>query len=295
MRNIGAVVLLLFIPILSAAAAETPLAGPHATAQQVRTARGELRMPGRKIIFDVSEDGGITHQQLALTLARDSVEVSRASADRLYDFALRRILMIDRTARSFANTALYAILAFRVFEAQNRAFLSRVLDAAKTETKPETFDAFWAASELGVVLPNQAHPTIERRAEQDTSIVFSYAGQEVARITPSSVELSTEELRRLGSFLRYECSLHPEILNAFLATGRLPQKFAFERAMGPKRTRVTYELVSAEAIEVTYPLPSDYRADPLPARPGDTASEELRPLLPVMHRCDRAKVRRRAA
>jgi hypothetical protein len=85
-----------------------------------------------------------------------------------------------------------------------------------------------------------------------------------------------------GSFLHYECSLHPEIVIAFLATGRLPEKFAFERALGTKRTHVTYELASVEVIEVTYPLPSDYRADPLPARSGDTASAELRTLLPTM-------------
>jgi hypothetical protein len=208
--------------------------------------------------------------------------VSRGSTDKLYDFALRRILILDRTSRSFANMSLYANLASRVFEVQNRAVLSAALDAAKTATKPEPLDVFWVASELGVAPPNQAPPRIERRAEQDTSTVFSYGGQDVARITPSSVQLSTEELRRLGSFLHYECSLHPEIVSAFLATGRLPQKFEFERPMGTKRTRVTYELASVEVIEVSYPLPDDYRADPLPARGGDTASEELRLLLPVM-------------
>jgi hypothetical protein len=277
-----AVVLLLFMPILSAAAGEAPSAGPQATALQVRAARGELRMPGRKIIFNVSEDGGIAGEKLTLTLAHDLVVVSRGSTDKLYDFALRRILTIDRTSRSFANTSLYGNLAGRVFEAQNRAFISGALNAAKVETQPQQLDAFWAASELGVVLPNQALPTIERRAEQNNSIVFSYGGQEVARVTPSSVQLSAEELRRLGSFLHYECALHPEIVSALLATGRLPQKFAFERAMGLKRTRVTYELASVEAIEVTYPLPGDYRADPLPARSGDTASEEFRTLLPIV-------------
>ncbi len=280
MRNISAAVLLLFMPILSAAAAEAPSAGPQATAQQVRTARGELRMPGRKIIFNVSEDG-IAQEKLTLTLAHDLIEVSRSSTDKLYDFALRRILTIDRTSRSFVNTSLHGNLASRVFEAQNRAFISGALNAAKVEAKPQPLDAFWVASELGVAMPNQAPPTIERRAEQN-SIVFSYSGQEVARITPSSVQLSTEELRRLGSFLRYECALHPEIVSAFLATGRLPQEFAFERTMGLKRTRVSYELASVEAVEMTYPLPGDYRADPLPARSGDAASGELRPLLPVM-------------
>ena len=281
MRKISAAVLLLFMPILSAAAAEAPSAGPQATAQQVRTARGELRMPGRKIIFNVSEDG-VAQEKLTLTLAHDLIAVSRGSTDKLYDFALRRIFIIDRTSRSFANTSLYGNLASRVFEAQNRAFISGALNAAKVEAKPQPLDAFWAASELGVALPNQAPPTIERRAEQNNSIVFWYGGQEVARITPSSVQLSTEELRRLGSFLHYECSLHPEIVIAFLASGRLPQKFVFERAAGTKRTRVSYELASVEVIEVTYPLPADYRADLLPARSGDTASEQFRPLLPVM-------------
>src|SRR5713226_4019619 len=166
MRKISAAVLLLFMPILSAAAAEAPSAGPQATAQQVRTARGELRMPGRKIIFNVSEDG-VAQEKLTLTLAHDLIAVSRGSTDKLYDFALRRIFIIDRTSRSFANTSLYGNLASRVFEAQNRAFISGALNAAKVEAKPQQLDAFWAASELGVALPNQVPPTIERRAEQN--------------------------------------------------------------------------------------------------------------------------------
>jgi hypothetical protein len=174
MRNIGAVVLLLFMPILSAAAVETPSAGPQATAQQVRTARGELRMAGRKIIFNVSEDGGIAHEKLTLTLAHDLVGVSRGSTDKLYDFALRRILTIDRTNKSFANTSLYGNLAGRVFEAQNRAFISGALNAAKVETKPQPLDAFWVASELGIVMPNQAPPTIERRTEQNRTSRLSF-------------------------------------------------------------------------------------------------------------------------
>jgi len=212
------------------------------TGNRTTSSHGARRMPGRKIIFSVSEDGGIAREKLTLTLARDLIEVSRGSADKLYDFALRRILTIDRTSRSFANTSLYANLASRVFEAQNRAFISGALNAAKVEAKPQPLDAFWIASELGVAMPNQALPAIERRPEQNNSIVFWYGGQEVARITPSSVQLSTEELRRFGSFLHYECAVHPEIVSAFLATGRLPQKFAFERASGTKRTRITYEL-----------------------------------------------------
>src|SRR5260370_17114763 len=97
MRNISAVVLLLFLPILSAVAAEAPSAGPQATAQQVRTARGELRMPGRKIIFNVSEDGGTPHEKLTLTLARDLIEVSPGSPHKLYDFHLPLTLTINPT------------------------------------------------------------------------------------------------------------------------------------------------------------------------------------------------------
>jgi hypothetical protein len=280
LRNIGPALLALLVP-LSAAGEGLP-AGPQSSAQEIRMLRGALRMPARKIVFNLSEDGGVPQESVAVTLAGDLVEVSRRSTDRLYDFALRRMFSIDRTGRSFTNTALYAPLAFRVFEAQNRAALARMLDAAKLGTKAQSSsDPFWAASELGVPIPNQA-PTIEQRAQPDGSLAFWYGGQEVARFTPSAVALSPDELKRLGSFLRYECALHPQIVAALLASGRLPRKLAFERRVGAKRTRVTYDLVSAEALDVSYPLPDDYRADLLPAKGGDAGIEEFRSLLPLM-------------
>jgi hypothetical protein len=262
---------------IASVAATAPIAGPQATAEQIRAAHPGSA-PALKLVFDRPGNGPAPSAITAI-IAADFLEIITGKTETIYDFKLRRVIVFDSDARRFTNSSLYATVAFRVFERLNRSALSRALAAANVGPSLESM-AFWDESELGIIDPRQTRPKIERQTDPGGALSFRYQGAEVVRFIPSAQNVAADDKARFARALRYIVRIHPAILDDILATGLIPATLTYTQVNGPTKSAVSLTLRSAERIDATFPLPADASVNVLGIAAGGGAA--LNEVVPQM-------------
>jgi hypothetical protein len=273
-----------FVAVLACAfgaaqAADLSQTGPNATAHALIAARPAVQEPGLEFVYTVK--GGDAPGTLTVDMAQDFTVVSREPTKELiYDYALRRILVLDDGPHNFQNDSLYAMVDFYAAETYNRRYLRKLLSAAGAKTTTNTNDPFWVQSELHVMDPEDGVPTIGRRAGKDGSIHFSYDGKEVASYMPGTQALTKDQAAAFARFLRMTAVLHPTIIDDITASGHLPKTLAFTLSDMQKKRDVMWTFQSAVAVKDAYPLQSG--AHPVPSLQDSGGDKVLASLIPVM-------------
>src|SRR5262249_49205381 len=104
--GIGAAALMLALSGgMGALAAGSP--GPQADAPALRAARGAGVGPELLLEFELRHDSEAP-RALSLTIGSDYLDLVERGRETIYDFRLRRRLVLDRTARTFTSVALYS-------------------------------------------------------------------------------------------------------------------------------------------------------------------------------------------
>jgi tetratricopeptide (TPR) repeat protein len=268
--------------LLAAAAEAAEIVGPQLDAAALRAARGASRGPGLQLTFDFRH-GDAAGVPLIAQLGTDYVDVVEAGRETLYDFKLKRRLMLDRAQGVFANFSLYGDVAFRRFEVGKRLTLSAMSDeSARGEGRPLSITPFWIESDLGMPTGAKDLPKIEQDTLPDGAIRFRAAGQEVALFAPASEAVPSIVRDSYARFLRLRLPLHPEVVAAILRDGRVPQRLVFVTVSGYDRHPVGLVLTKSLRIEADYPLPARLEPRPLAGQAEDQEALSLRGLLPLM-------------
>ncbi len=284
----GAALAILLIAIASgraeSARGETPtLVGPLTDAPSLRAARHAARGPQLRLYYELRR-GAAAGTPLTAWLGADYVDVVEEGRETLYDFRLRRRIVIDRRAGTFANFSLYGDAAFRQFDLQNRLDLARRLaEAGQEELKPLALERFWLESQLGLLTQENEHQPLLTEAKPSGAVGLRLKDEEVALFAPSSeVRLPPELRRALGHFLRYRLPLHPDVIAAITADGRLPGRVVFVTIADGKREPAAILLQRGETVEDDYPLPPGFRpAFPL-RNEDDHDGKTMREAFPMM-------------
>ena len=270
----------ILMPNIASAQIGRVVAGPDASATEIRAAYGNASAPVRRLTFSIS--GGFESQsELRVDLAPEYIHIFRSNRDELLDFKLHRHIIISGDRQTFANTSIYADVAFRVNEAQNRQYLSKVLGSAgiKPATAP-LVPPLDAATQLGLVLPGSATEQIDQTTDRNGTIHFSHEGKELASVHFGSVRLPKSEKDEFARFLHWGVSLHPQITDAIIGDGRLPDELSYPEYKGMESKLQTLTLKADETVSADYPLPANYSAQPFPNVTGERTV--LRSLLPLM-------------
>ena len=280
-RRLAALALALAL-LAPAGGAATEIAGPALDAPSLRAARGAAAGPQLRLAFELRR-GDAAPVPLVVTIAVDYVDLVESGRETLYDFRLRRRLMLDRAARTFANLSLYGDVAFRRFEAGKRKLLAEMYGAAGTaEAPPLSIKPFWIESDLGMAGGAKAPPAIKEEKLADGAVRFRADGEEVALFAPASEAVPAELRKSFARFLRLRLPIHPEILAAVALDGRLPQRLVFVGVSAGERYAAGLVLRKSARAEGDYPLPAAFEPRPLAGRVEDEEALSLRGLLPVM-------------
>ncbi len=256
--------------------------GPQTDAATLRAARGAGVGTELLLEFELRHDKEAP-TALALTIGSGYLDLVERGRETIYDFRLRRRLVLDRTGHAFTSIALYSDVAFRRFDMEKRATLAEMMqratggDAQLLRLKP-----FWIESEVGVLSGVSPRPSLTHESLADGAFRFRVDGDEVAYVAPAPERFSLRDGQGFARFLRYRLALHPDIIAAIEEDGRLPRRLVFTTVNGEERHVAGLVLRRAERREGDYPLPADARPLLLPAAADDPESASLRHLLPLM-------------
>lgn len=266
--------LLLVIFLGASANAQTGnIMGPQYDAAAIRAARAAGASHVRRLTFAVSGgfEAGAAEQ---VDLAEDYILVTEAGSAQLFDFRLRRKFFLDAAHKGFSNASLYADLAFRVYESENRFYLNKILTGAKAGSALETPGQI--EMELGVAVPGESNVSLEQKTDADGTLHFTLDGVEMAQVRFGAARFTPDEEKTFSRFLVYGQMLHPDIVTALVADGRIPTEITY-REIRPKGSKLrTLTLQSAQSLDADYPLTADY------ARAQEDKDSRLKDLMPLM-------------
>jgi hypothetical protein len=273
--------------LLLSATAPAPaaeLAGPQLDATALRTARGAARGPALRLSYNFRQ-GDAPGVPLTVLIGKDYIDITEAGRETLYDFRLRRRLVLDREQGVFANLSLYGDVAFRRFEMGKRMTMAAMFDEPGRGEKlslPLSITPLWLESDLGMRSGAKVRPKIEQATLPDRAIRFRVDGKEVALFAPAGEAVPGELIGSFARFLRLQLPLHPEIVTAISQDGRVPQRLVFVTVSGDDRRPAGLILTKAERLDSDYPLPPKLEPRPLAGQPQDEEANSLRGLLPIM-------------
>jgi tetratricopeptide (TPR) repeat protein len=280
LRGLARLVFLLALAVAPAAHAGV-IAGPALDAAALRAARDAAPGPQLHLVFDLHR-GQAAPVPLVVTLGTDYVDWVEEGRETLYDFRLRRRLMLDRKARSFANLSLYGDVAFRRFELGKRIELAKMYGEAMGGEPPLELLPFWIESDVGLIGAAKVEPKIVTKHLPDGAVSFRFGNEEIALFAPAN-EAVPEELRKsFARFLRLKLPVHPQILAAVALDGRLPKRLVYVSDASGTRHPVGLVLRSSVRATGDYPLPADFAPRPLAGQAQDQEALGLRGLLPLM-------------
>lgn len=263
-------------------AADIAAAGPQVSAAQLIAAHGATTAPTLHIIYNTSSNS--EPGKLTVDIAPDFVVVKQtaskegAGSEALYDFRLKRAISIDEAHHTFSNDSAYMMVDFRYIESYNRKMLRRVLTNIGISKQLPQANPFWDQQSLGFLAANDDQPEVDQKPTSRGGVEYIADGKTAARFEPSAETLSSDEVKGFARFLWNTGNLHPMVIEAILATGKIPSELEYLNLMGNKQTSTVWKLDSVQRIAGQYPLTVDYQSD-LPHR---NVSEPLRSLLPIM-------------
>ncbi|MGE3821351.1 MAG: tetratricopeptide repeat protein [Isosphaeraceae bacterium] len=257
---------------------------------------------------------------LNLGLGRDALvceeqeQGADAPGERIaYDFLARRVTTSRPSARSYRDTSLYAVVAFRVNELINRTAMAASLAAAQAgrpadERMPADLigryvGRFASETLFSLRLPPGPPPPKEAPFLQPPLMLavdrevgpgwdFLYNGKAVVQFTPSPRPLPAEFHRTLRHFLAYRCSIHPDARDKILAAGVVPGALTFQYTdvgrLVEETVTLTLKVVrDAQDDPVRVGVPKGYEPEVDPARPLDLIVRKLSKRLGEVPRPDR--------
>ncbi len=230
---------------------------PDQGSDQVRAARSTAQTGALVIQYKREITAAGASPQVvsgAITLAGDFVEVTASTGHALDDFTLCRSLTWRAGDTAFANESCYAGPAFRLAELANRRLLRAVLDRAAlgSGTKSGELAApYWAEQELAVQDAVSDPLVVSRRAQGNEWRL----GNEVVVRTGGGFPFFEAERKAVARYLARHLDLHPQVRQALLETGHLPERLVIERRqLGHSSTEVI-TFSNPQRRGVAYPLP----------------------------------------
>jgi len=186
-----------------------------------------------------------TRSDLVVELADNYIVVQDGAKRTVYDFAQRRQLTLDDTARTVDDYSLYAVVGFRELELRNRDALAGALDTIKIDVKvPPVFEE----QELSLQRPQGAQVAADKDKDGTN---FASGATTLLHSAAAGTPVGTADAARFAQFLRYTYGGHPAILRALQQAGQIPQQLDY-RFRFPGST-ATLALRIADVRTVTLP------------------------------------------
>lgn len=199
---------------------------------------------------------------------------------RIMDFKSKKLWDLNTTKKTYYSQSLYADLAFRKAELNNRIFLHAMLGSAlKGKLPADVFDPFFSEEMFSMQLADKNSGY--RLSKTKTGPVTSYKYKEavVTSFTPNTAPLSGEKLRQFSRFLIYGTYLHPLIRVDIEKTGKCIQKLScFLDNQPVLKERSTLSLKKVTPGEYSAAVPEGFVLDSDPRNPLSSVYARIKEL-----------------
>lgn len=186
-----------------------------------------------------------------------STEASGIRVDR--DFSSLRSVKTDVASKVSVDDSIFAPLAFRLAELQNREMIASVLRAAGGQS-----EGIQSPSILAHIFSIKTESSDEiTRRDISGRVEFSHEGKCLAEYSTSGPPTPREIVTQFAMFLRYEYGLHPRILEDLQSLDYIPSEIVV-CLQDPSESRHTLTLSKKTSPSPAFPvLSSSPIADPL--------------------------------
>jgi hypothetical protein len=249
------VVLLTALSIHPARAA-VPLVSPADGSDTVLALRSQPE--GQFQVQYQRESAGNSAETISVGIGRDFHYIDDPKFLKVYDYRLRRILVVSPDHRTLVNDSLYAEVWYRAMELQNRVVLSGALKGAGIADPKiaQVNDPFWMETALGVTSPRLSRPELQK-VEDETRTRWLLKGDEVATVRYGSEPVPESVRGGLRRFWGTIVQVHPSIADDLATSGRMPEELWVKGITVGKPPTVTHwRLISRRWEPAAYPLPA---------------------------------------
>jgi hypothetical protein len=195
-----------------------------------------------------------SRNDLVVELADNYVVVKDGARRTVYDFAQRRQLTLDDTAKTVDDYSLYAVAGFRELELRNRDGLAGALAAVKIDTHvPPVFDE----QELSLQRPQGAEVAASKDGDGTR---FASGTITLLHSSAAGAPVSAADATRFAQFLRYTYGGHPAILRALQQAARIPQQLDYSFRFPGSSATLALRIADVQtvALPANFTRPSGY-------------------------------------
>jgi hypothetical protein len=239
----------------SQAAAQELLSNPFASAEALRLQRSAAPKATLRLRYEVIGAANVNAEkapgELVIEVAADWAGVRASGRQALYDFRLSRVL--DLSEGTFVSRNLIGDVAFRIYERQNRTFLSGALGAAGLGDKISACDS---DTELGLAIPGSKETSSVSVKRSDMAVALECNGREVGAFVPGRGAAAPATL---WPVLAHVMTLHPALRAELVKDGRVPKYVKATPMMADVRKEFSWRLISTEKVSVSYPLAAELK------------------------------------
>jgi len=196
----------------------------------------------------------ISQRKLTVSLGHDYISVDSADSKRIWRFDTRRVITINKKEKRYVDDSLYADLAFRQAELNNRMMLGSIIQKAGIRT--DVMGSQTALEELfGIDAPSVSLSSIVPKYDVITdggTIKFNHKGHTRAEFKTDGDITDNDAKTGFRHFLCYQVQVHPEVRKAIVETGKFPDTMMFRTDNLPVSAyRQTLKLTSSAVTDTS--------------------------------------------
>lgn len=154
-----------------------------------------------------------------------SLQDSNSSEKVIYDFATKRIRHLNEKAGSFYETSLFANVAFRRAEYDNRIRIKEVL--TRIAPTSNQYDPVQLACLFGFVPPSDKTFALLKKKETTSGTTFSYKDKVIASYSLSKTKVAPLMVPTFNRYLLFNLNLHPLVRQSLISKAAYPQQVSY--------------------------------------------------------------------
>lgn len=176
----------------------------------------------------------------------------------IYDFNTRKIHRVDTKANTYTESSLYANVAFRRAEFDNRMRLRQILQ--RMAPTSQQYDPVQLACLFGLVPPTDKSFALLKRSTQGTTTTYTYKGKPLSSYKLSSQKLSPSMVPILSQYYMYSLNLHPTVRLGLVKSGYYAGDLSYTLENPPVlEEKEAHKLLKVESISADCTTGSAHR------------------------------------
>ena len=202
------------------------------------------------------------HKKIQLIIGKDYFQVNENGLEYIYDFADRKVFVLNPKSKIYEVYSLYTYLGFRTAELENRLLIYDNFRKIDDKHFLSYLKPVYVEHDFSIKSTRDTD-NIQIVAKPDKTIYMAEGGSEIMETSLTGKAISKNESEIFSKFMRYRAGGHPEILKKITDKSAIPEIFSI-RFYGATRVKNDiYKLVSIKNTSDTNYSLEGYKRGPV--------------------------------